>query len=732
MKIYYIYFLIFIGGSFAEDYERKFKELCKTDQLCSNLKNPDGTFIKPKQAILELVSQTSPELKEIAKKVGVSPNAVAAAILAENTMNVQADDAVQDALVKLKMAPTGAVMGKQFSIGLGQINIEPAMEAEETLAKIYGRKPRSEKEIAEKLLTTGGAYEYASGIMRVAQDCYKEQGFDISDNIPVLTSLYNLGGACARAKTSKEEGRIPKANYFGLFAEMYQEKLGKYVERQGYAEDYKESDTNKNQQFVQGIQMYQNVPECKRDGAGTQGEYSEAATYRDAVPTETASGYFRVISRDVDCDLLGWVMIQTQNGKTGWVKNAELVKKSYVNNGYSAGTYEKADGTPCPLKPQCEQKLKEILGKSYASMNGDLGLLFGKYKGEGDSKSANPKSDYVCLREDTRNSSIPAPPKTPYLTRKEINEYIKELYTLEDKVRAIVGDSSVYTRRIARLTNDFYDCMDPTNAIKCRVDPEKMKRYLNFTTTEKGFTGLNAVSAHFNANNSLYIEMESEQKIETKTETEKVKASAIFNKNCVTVGKIFPELSNYTSDIYNNLLRREKERQPYYGELTIESLDWMCSMVTQTLSKSRVNRGSRKNDKCRTNPDDYSCAVGVRVGTDNTEMSKDDIKKLAEATEEKDLLNFLKNQLSYVHATVKLDSRTCYNPLANKERFDKLFASDCVETLLVNDTYYLGAYRNDKSKKVMRFQSPNDDEFAIQVKRSCVTEKDRFAPTVEQ
>lgn len=721
-------FLLFISiFCYADTYENEYLALCKTDQFCGQLKNQDGTFVQPKQAILELVSQTSPDLKKIAQKLDVSPDAVASAILAENSMNVQADDAVQNALVALKIAPTGSVMGKKFSIGLGQINIEPAMEAEEKIAKLLGRKPRTQEEVAEKLLTTEGAYEYAAGIMRVAQDCYKEQGFDIKGNVPVLATVYNLGDACNRAKKAKAEGRQPQINYFGLFAKMNQDKVKKYVERTGFTEDYKEPSGKVKSQYVKNIQLFQNVPTCDKSGAGASGQFNESKSYRSAVPLKSISGYFRVISRDVDCDLNSWVMIQTDKGEIGWVKNADLVKKAYEDEGMFSGEYN-----PCPIKNNCENVLKSKLGKDYKSLDKDLGLLSANYIGEGEGPG-NPKSDNICLGD----YSSPTTPmsqggrSTVDIDAAEAKKMIAELEAFQGKINSAVGKNTSLGATTEYLKRSLERCLDKN--FKCKVDKAAFSNYVGLAISGKGISVYTQIRNHIN---NTYVNVDVLPAVALSGQASapvERKSSEIFNQSCTTAGLMYPELKDITSSMYEAFKKNDSNQNRYYSNEDVQGLNWLCSQTIRNLTKyASPNRGEAiRRKKCKNNPHSNDCSV--RIGfKDGRRISEDQVSRAElgdqiAISEDKEAMDFLISQLNFFK-NFKLSPRrsrydnsgVCdYNPLKNKKRFDELFETGCIETLLVNDTYYMGAYRSESDRKVMGYQSQEDTQFSIQLKRSC-------------
>ncbi len=209
------------NGAFADPY----KSLCSYDSFCGHLKNSDGSFKAPKPEVIALLREMKPIIDESAKLYDVDPRAIAGAILAENSLNVQVADSVQDFLVKYKIAKTGKIFGKSFSFGLGQIHPETALEVDSIAARIEGRNLRNEGEISQELLKPESAIKYVAAILKNTQDVYKKHGMDIKNDPALLTTLYNLGRPEVRAKETRRLGGNPKPNYFGYFVNQNLSKI---------------------------------------------------------------------------------------------------------------------------------------------------------------------------------------------------------------------------------------------------------------------------------------------------------------------------------------------------------------------------------------------------------------------------------------------------------------------------------------------------------------------------
>ncbi len=213
----------------AQDWEQEFKEVSKYDSWATSLKGRNGDFKKPNQDLSVLISKFRYEIKVIANKYGVKPEAIVGAILAENTINLGIDDAIQNLLVQLEITPKASIFGREFTFGWGQLLTSTAMDVEHIVSKVEGREPKTSKEVVKELYTPRGAITYVAAVLKDAQDTYAKYGYDISSDIGVLTTLYNLGKPEKRASFAKSKGLKPKVNYYGLFVRMNEAHIEKVL-----------------------------------------------------------------------------------------------------------------------------------------------------------------------------------------------------------------------------------------------------------------------------------------------------------------------------------------------------------------------------------------------------------------------------------------------------------------------------------------------------------------------
>ncbi len=391
--------IISIASFSAGNWDDKFADVCKYDEYCRKLKSSDGIWFKPKPETLLILKDPDMQkvMKETAQKAGVDPVAIAGAIIAENSLNVGVKDGIQTLLAS-KLGITN-IAGKSFSFGLGQINIEPAMEAERHMAKIEGRSPRSQDEIVKEIVDPAGAIRMVGSILRKVQDDYKEQGIDISKDPGVLTTLYNLGKSEEKAKRAKAENRMPRVNYFGLFVEKYKAEISvtagaatpqkpvvasivPQVPQTMKAADVDKGDKAKVQAqpikknlvkidtVSRNLALANSPLQCEsQNGVSASSEARSMVYGAPSGVLEKGQGYTEV-SRAFDCKSNIWTLVQGEKGQTGWVQNQSLeAVKTVRMDEVQKCSSSKADAA-------CMQAIQKASANMTVSEDKEKGVLY--------------------------------------------------------------------------------------------------------------------------------------------------------------------------------------------------------------------------------------------------------------------------------------------------------------------------------------------------------------------
>ena len=309
-------------------YAVTYEELCQYDsKFCPRLRDSSDQPVKPLPEVVAVLKVLNPKIKEAAAEYGVDPRAVVGAILAENSLNVTKNrrDAKEFLYWAGLQGQYKALTGSMPSLGLGQIKPDVAQGVEEIVAKKEGRAARSLGQIAEALKNPYESLKYAAAIVRDGQDAYKARGFDISKDPALLTTVYNLGGAPTRADEAKAQNRMPRVNFFGFFVD---ENRGAIDEIVNFSPPTKEA--VRPSPFISrgGVELLPYPPECDPRANASMHDYSRDKTYNRAESVGSGAGFYKVVSHGVDCDMKPWSMVQTSNGRLGWVNDEELQAKT--------------------------------------------------------------------------------------------------------------------------------------------------------------------------------------------------------------------------------------------------------------------------------------------------------------------------------------------------------------------------------------------------------------------
>jgi hypothetical protein len=439
----------------ADDWDSKWTSLNQYDGFAGTLKTPDGAWIAPKEEIISTLKILAPEIEKASQTYGVDARAIAGAILAENTLNHTISDSLQDFLVKYKLAKNGAILGKKFSFGLGQINVSAAREAEPLIAKAEGRAPRSDEELAQELLKPVSAIQYIGALMRKYQDIYAEKGFDISKSPGILATVYNLGKAEARAAEAQASSRAPRVNYFGFFVDKNIGELQKLVKNTPAAAKTEPSvnatqgapavqpapgqataQTPVIRKFLaarQEMPLLSSPPRCSREGQGTEADYARIKTLANfpRAGALKAGETFEVLAPGLGCDLDGWSLVQGKGG-SGWISDQELEKLSKKVVAKVPKTCNKKPAQDCAQKIQAKYP-NQVLRSLPAEIQDGLELRIAGAS-TGDSQDLTWKKPLIGKQQTAAvskmglNSSI------------GVEEAKKILQKLEEKRTRILGE----------------------------------------------------------------------------------------------------------------------------------------------------------------------------------------------------------------------------------------------------------------------------------------------------
>lgn len=110
-----------------------------------------------------------------------------------------------------------------WSLGRGQVQVRLALELEKDVAAAEGRPPRGLRGVLQALLDDEGCLDYvAASLSRSEKAFWQIAGVDISEDVGLLATLYNMGSPEYRAQLAlRNSGKgLPfRKNEMGLHAE---------------------------------------------------------------------------------------------------------------------------------------------------------------------------------------------------------------------------------------------------------------------------------------------------------------------------------------------------------------------------------------------------------------------------------------------------------------------------------------------------------------------------------
>ena len=212
----------------------------------------------------------------------------------------------------------------------------------------------------------------------------KSNGFDISKQPEILTTVYNLGKEESKAKEAKIKNRLPRPNYFGFFVEKY---IGSIEGAVGKAQapvvaaavlpalssskkvtnvavmpkKQEEKKLVKQQVLSASMALMQSPPTCEKEGYGTDlnQRYSKYKDYAVSGIADSGSTW-TFLAPTLDCEAQKWSLIRTDKNIVGWVKSEDLEKTTVAELREEINCSEKSDSK---CKADVETESKDFVSK---------------------------------------------------------------------------------------------------------------------------------------------------------------------------------------------------------------------------------------------------------------------------------------------------------------------------------------------------------------------------------
>lgn len=737
MKPIYIFPLALLLFTFnvnaiQSDAELKFQELCKYDKFCKLLKNRDGTFIPPKDGLMEVLKILNKPLREISQTLSVDPAAVAGAILAENSLNVQVDPDTHAFLETIKANPLAndiskLLRGKSFSLGLGQIKPESATEAEAVLAKVENRKERPADEIKKALLNPIENLKFAAAIIRKCQDEYKKAGFDVGSDQQILATLYNLGDCQKRANEAAKSHRLPKPNYFGVFVANYKDEIIKGV---GLNDPnptplpgrLAPNQLTMGQRLKKPATLFSHPPQCNTEGPGKVGEYNKTISLRISDRTVIGEGDYTILTPGIDCDLKDWSLIQTSKGAIGWISTASLNENSEPS----------LNGTPVKCGTEtnaCIERLKQEMGTSIIGSD-PSGLLEFKLAPGSDVKVASLKTfnPEVCLGAERpgwgrRSSSN----QKELISSQKAGKLAEQLEQKKGEIAKKFGFKNWDDDRnpFKKVFDQLKSSLTNSCSEKCKVDTTVLNELLNTDFSKfNSYKGVIEFNTKFESTWDLVRSAEKTKGPQMKPPEQWNLVLSEIRKSCQPLFASSPKAKAKFERIQTAKGERPTSSLPPIddnGE-EIEKIANICKGISavKAAKAQKSDNFDLTDDQCK------SCSIEVMLkrsnGYSQTSIPFKPLVLIAKNSSDlDDVLNNALTPLGKILGQYEWgDEMGCtYDPIETSKLVERLAGHSCVETIFIPDYYVINKMKTNKTPTLYKPFS-SDDRFAVKIKNSCV------------
>lgn len=739
--------LLVFESAISKEWDKRFDELCSYDlTYCANLKNSSGEWKRPAKEMVIALKSLSDVINKASLDFGVDARAIAGCILAENSLNVSLSDGIQDWLVKSKIAGKGSVLGKKFSFGWGQLYMDAATEAEPLMAKIEGRSVRSSEDIAQALLRPEDAIRYVAAVLRHIQDNYKSQGIDISSRPEILATVYNLGNSLNRAKKAKELGKDPKINNFGFFVEMYldvisgivdeqisEEKLKNqeywdYLKPKGFLSSFFKDSRKKElaRRVTTNLHLVHAPPVCSIGGNESNKDLEKSSTLKFSRPSgflKSESG-FRVISKNLDCDLNEWRLIEDESGKIkGWVSLEDIENNSRPSD------ILQICRTDTLKTNKCLEKLKTFEG--FTILENDDGIIKAKLVGR--KEKVDWKKPFVARRCGKVDKKVKAPKTLSAQEIKKLNSGIQEF------------KSSLLIKLQLNKTENikFSDYSNPYNFIEEELEFNRLSRCSHEYDVEKNLNKCSGdVESFIKKLNQVFIKKNPKwsdiKKARDYIEKLKGEISIIqrdFRSESLTLDKIKvlkenilfckDNLKNYPNAFKIMLELESQINNPglhsifTYNEYKIEKMKKLCENFNKAFEFS-----DEELKKC------FNCNLRIYIGSQNvtniTNFSYQIMRQMLTNDKERD--EFLIDQLNHLRFDINKsisqvvskmeDEADCsYDQVQTTKLIETILKEQCVQEVYVPDSWLINhLYRSGNERLPILKSFIEDDRFEIDLK----------------
>lgn len=188
---------------------------------CFNMDMEDQNMERTDSDVIDEIKEKRDEIFKQARVFGVNPRAIVSSLIAVNTIH---PEGMAESITK--MLPGGDEQSREMRFGIGRIKIKEFKELEQFSAAYSPRlvnpqdksvEYRTESEVKELIKSGKSDIEYTAARLKQRQLVYEQGGFkNVSDNIPLMSTIYGLPSVENRVRMHKFKKTNPKINTWGV------------------------------------------------------------------------------------------------------------------------------------------------------------------------------------------------------------------------------------------------------------------------------------------------------------------------------------------------------------------------------------------------------------------------------------------------------------------------------------------------------------------------------------
>jgi hypothetical protein len=193
----------------------------KTDS-CFKMNMRGQQLERPDSDVVEEIKEKRFEILKQARVFGVNPRAIVSSLI---SVNIVKAEGIGEVITKMILREDENSIG--IGYGIGRLTADQFGELEKFSSKYSPRVVNPQNKTiklrnpiqVKKLIHSGEAdIEYTVAFLKQRQLAYEKGGFDIGNDIPLMSTIYGLPSVENRVRTHKNRGTKPSFNTWGVIS----------------------------------------------------------------------------------------------------------------------------------------------------------------------------------------------------------------------------------------------------------------------------------------------------------------------------------------------------------------------------------------------------------------------------------------------------------------------------------------------------------------------------------